>query len=133
MNIFFSEPARVLLLVTGCAVLWSLESVVPLYAFRDRRMTHVLPNIGLTVLLLLTNLVHRGDRGEVCRDSPGRSAVSRGAAAVGGRPRGNRRSRLLRLRGARVLLHKMPLAWRLLDHPGTKRLVDLLAMPFAGR
>jgi sterol desaturase/sphingolipid hydroxylase (fatty acid hydroxylase superfamily) len=57
MNTFFSEPARVLLLVTGCAVLWSLESVVPLYAFRDRRLAHVLPNIGLTVLLLLTNLV----------------------------------------------------------------------------
>jgi sterol desaturase/sphingolipid hydroxylase (fatty acid hydroxylase superfamily) len=56
MNTFFSEPARVLLLVIGCAVLWSLESVVPLYAFRDRRLAHVLPNIGLTVLLLLTNL-----------------------------------------------------------------------------
>jgi sterol desaturase/sphingolipid hydroxylase (fatty acid hydroxylase superfamily) len=45
---------RVLLLVAFCAVLWSLESVVPLYRFPDRRLR--MANAGLTVLLLLTNL-----------------------------------------------------------------------------
>ena len=47
---------NILLLVIGCAVLWSLESVMPLYRFGDRRLRRALPNIGLTVLLLLTNL-----------------------------------------------------------------------------
>lgn len=52
-----SEPVRVLLLVAGCAVLWSLESVLPLYRFGQPRLRRALPNVGLTVLLLVTNLV----------------------------------------------------------------------------
>jgi sterol desaturase/sphingolipid hydroxylase (fatty acid hydroxylase superfamily) len=57
VDFFFSASARVLLLLTGCAVLWSLESIIPLFCFGDRRLRRVLPNVGLTVLLLLTNLL----------------------------------------------------------------------------
>ncbi len=56
MNILFSDSSRVLLLIIGCAVLWSLESAIPLYQRGDGRLRRALPNIGLTVLLLLTNL-----------------------------------------------------------------------------
>ena len=48
---------RLLLLVIVCAVLWSIESVAPLYRFGEGRMRRALPNIGLTVLLVLTNLL----------------------------------------------------------------------------
>jgi len=54
---WFSEQTRLLALVMGCAVLWSLESVVPLYVYEKNRLRRALPNISLTVLLVLTNLV----------------------------------------------------------------------------
>ena len=54
---WFSEQTRLLALVTGCVVLWSLESVVPLYVYEKNRLRRALPNIALTVLLVLTNLV----------------------------------------------------------------------------
>ena len=114
MNIFFSEPARVLLLVIGCAVLWSLESVVPLYAFRDRGMTHLLPNIGLTVLLLVTNLILSFAAATTARfavthrvgllflaELPAWVNVLAGIAALD-----------FFAYVAHVLLHKTPLAWR---------------------
>lgn len=114
MNILLSEPSRVLLLVIGCAVLWSLESLLPLFRFRDRRLRRALPNIGLTVLLLLTNL-----------------ALSFAAAAVANFAISHRVGLLFLLELpvwanvlagiaaldffayiAHVLLHKTPLAWR---------------------
>jgi sterol desaturase/sphingolipid hydroxylase (fatty acid hydroxylase superfamily) len=57
MTLWISEQTRLLALVVGCAVLWSLESVVPLYVYEKNRLRRVLPNISLTVLLVLTNLV----------------------------------------------------------------------------
>src|SRR6185295_17437995 len=54
---WFSEQTRLLALVMGCAVFWSLESVVPLYIYEKNRLRRALPNILLTVLLVLTNLV----------------------------------------------------------------------------
>jgi len=54
---WFSEQTRLLALVMGCAVFWSLESVVPLYIYEMNRLRRALPNILLTVLLVLTNLV----------------------------------------------------------------------------
>lgn len=54
---WFSEQTRLLALVMGCAFLWSLESVVPLYVYEKNRLRRALPNITLTVLLVLTNLV----------------------------------------------------------------------------
>ena len=106
--------SRVLLLVIGCAVLWSLESVMPLYRFRERRLRRALPNVSLTVLLLLTNL-----------------ALSFAAASVAAFGVSHRVGLLFLVRlpawievligvaaldlfayVAHVLLHKTPLAWR---------------------
>jgi sterol desaturase/sphingolipid hydroxylase (fatty acid hydroxylase superfamily) len=114
MNIFFSEPVRVLLLIIGCAILWSLESIAPLYAFRDQRMKHVLPNVGLTVLLLLTNLalsfaaataasfaVTQRAGLLVLAELPAWVNVLAGIAALD-----------FFAYVAHVLLHKTPLAWR---------------------
>src|SRR5215212_6401382 len=42
-----------LILIVSCAILWSLESLLPLYTVRDRRR---LPNLALTAIVLLTNL-----------------------------------------------------------------------------
>jgi len=114
MNILFSDSSRVLLLIAGCAVLWSLESVIPLYRAGEGRLRRALPNVGLTALLLLTNL-----------------ALSFAAAGVAGFA-GSHRVGLLFLVQlpawanviagiaaldlftyvAHVLLHKSPFAWR---------------------
>ena len=37
-------------------VLMSVEAVVPLFRFRDRRLSRTLPNLALTIVALLTNL-----------------------------------------------------------------------------
>ena len=114
MNIVFSEPVRVALLVAGCAVLWSLESLIPLYRAGDGRLRRALPNVGLTVLLLLTNL-----------------ALSFLAAGVAGFAVAHRAGLLFLLQlpawmnaiagiaaldlfayAAHVLLHKSPFGWR---------------------
>jgi sterol desaturase/sphingolipid hydroxylase (fatty acid hydroxylase superfamily) len=47
----------ILLLVACCAFLWSLESVMPLYRYGGNRLHRASPNIALTVILILTNLV----------------------------------------------------------------------------
>src|SRR5215212_2592490 len=114
MNILFSDSSRVLLLIVGCAVLWSLESVIPLYRLGEGRVRRALPNVGLTVLLLLTNL-----------------ALSFVAAGVAGFAVSHRVGLLFLLQlpawanviagiaaldlftyVAHVLLHKTPVAWR---------------------
>jgi sterol desaturase/sphingolipid hydroxylase (fatty acid hydroxylase superfamily) len=114
MNIVFSEPARVALLIAGCAVLWSLESIIPLYRAGPGRLRRAWPNAALTVLLLLTNL-----------------ALSFLAAGAAGFATSHRAGLLLLLQlpawahaiagiaaldlfayVAHVLLHKTPLAWR---------------------
>jgi len=51
-----TDQMRLLLLVGGCGVLWSVESVVPLYRDRRSRLRHALPNVALTLILVLTNL-----------------------------------------------------------------------------
>jgi sterol desaturase/sphingolipid hydroxylase (fatty acid hydroxylase superfamily) len=114
MNILFSDSSRVLLLIVGCAVLWSLESAIPLYRGGEGRFRRALPNVGLTALLLLTNF-----------------ALSFVAAGVAAWVASHRVGLLLVLRlpafanviagiavldlfayVAHVLLHKMPFAWR---------------------
>ena len=56
MSTWFSDPVRLFVLVVGCGVLWSVESLVPLYQYQRRRLLRALPNIALAVLLVLTNL-----------------------------------------------------------------------------
>src|ERR1044072_3475818 len=51
-----SDQVRLALMVFLCGLLWSLESLVPLYQFRDSRVRHALPNVALTIILVLTNL-----------------------------------------------------------------------------
>jgi sterol desaturase/sphingolipid hydroxylase (fatty acid hydroxylase superfamily) len=96
--------------VIGCAALWSLESVMPLYRFPDRRLRRALPNIGLTALLVLTNLAlsfaAAGASGFAVADRvlprlPVWADVLAGIAALD-----------LFAYVAHVLLHRMPLGWR---------------------
>jgi len=56
MSFLLSGQSRLLALIIGCAVLWSVESLQPLYKYENDRLRRALPNIGLTVLLVLTNL-----------------------------------------------------------------------------
>src|SRR3954452_12382153 len=51
-----SDQSRLIALIAACAVLWTLESWVPLYPYEPRRLRRALPNIALTILLVLTNL-----------------------------------------------------------------------------
>ena len=93
---------RVLLLVIVCAGLWSLESVIPLYRFRDRRLRRALPNLGLTALLLLTNLaLSFAAAAATCVALAHTTHVLLGIAALD-----------FFAYVAHVLLHKTPLAWR---------------------
>lgn len=97
---------NVLLLVSVCAVLWSLESLVPLYRFRDRRLQRALPNLGLTLLLLLTNLALSFGTAWVASLAPSHRLpvwlhILLGVAALD-----------FCAYVAHVLLHKTPLAWR---------------------
>lgn len=56
MSLLLSDQSRVLALIIGAAVLWCVESQVPLYRYERHRLRRALPNIGFTVLLILTNL-----------------------------------------------------------------------------
>src|SRR5512138_1393587 len=53
---WLSEPVRLFLLITLCTLLWSLESLIPLYNYKYSRTRHAVPNVALTFALLLTNL-----------------------------------------------------------------------------
>lgn len=56
MQFWLSEQARLSALILLCALLWTLESVVPLYRYSRGRLPHVFPNVVLALLLVLTNL-----------------------------------------------------------------------------
>jgi sterol desaturase/sphingolipid hydroxylase (fatty acid hydroxylase superfamily) len=56
MHILISEPGRLLMLIAICTFLWTLESIIPLYRYKNNRLMHAIPNLVLTVVLLLTNL-----------------------------------------------------------------------------
>lgn len=51
-----TDQVRLALLVFLCGLLWSLESLVPLYQHRNSRVRHALTNVALTIILVLTNL-----------------------------------------------------------------------------
>jgi sterol desaturase/sphingolipid hydroxylase (fatty acid hydroxylase superfamily) len=57
MQDVFSEQSHLLILIFVCALLWSLESIIPLRKFANERFSQARPNIGLTVGLVLTNLL----------------------------------------------------------------------------
>lgn len=57
MHFLLSNPGRLCELVAFSALLWAVESIIPLYRDRSNRLGHAVPNLGLTVLLILTNLI----------------------------------------------------------------------------
>jgi sterol desaturase/sphingolipid hydroxylase (fatty acid hydroxylase superfamily) len=56
MPLWTSEQARLMALILACAILWCAESLIPLYRYKRHRLRRVLPNIGMTVILVATNL-----------------------------------------------------------------------------
>ena len=56
MSPLLSDQSRLLALIIGATILWSVESLRPLYAYDKHRLHRALPNIALTVLLVMTNL-----------------------------------------------------------------------------
>lgn len=56
MQFWLSEQARLSALILLCALLWTLESAVPLYRYGKNRLPRAAPNVILALLLVLTNL-----------------------------------------------------------------------------
>ena len=56
MQALLTDQARLVMLIGSCGLLWTLESIVPLYQFRSSRLRHALPNLALTLMLVVTNL-----------------------------------------------------------------------------
>src|SRR6187397_1260524 len=56
MRAVLTDQSRLLVLIGLCGLLWSLESFIPLYRYQNSRVRHALPNVALTLILVLTNL-----------------------------------------------------------------------------
>ena len=56
MHALLTDQTRLLVLIGLCGLLWSLESIAPLYRYQNGRVRHALPNVALAVILVLTNL-----------------------------------------------------------------------------
>lgn len=56
MHAVMTDQARLAILIGFCGLLWALESIIPLYRFRHSRVRHAMPNVALTLMLLITNL-----------------------------------------------------------------------------
>ena len=56
MQAVLTDQARLVMLIGLCGLLWALESVIPLYKFRNSRVRHAMPNVALTLMLVITNL-----------------------------------------------------------------------------
>lgn len=57
MQTLIDEQARLLILIAVGGLLWSAESLIPLYRNRKNRLSHAIPNVALTILLILTNML----------------------------------------------------------------------------
>ena len=56
MSFLPAAQVRLLVLIISTTVLWSVESLLPLYRYDKHRLRRALPNIAFTVLLVLINL-----------------------------------------------------------------------------
>src|SRR6185503_19808882 len=56
MEALLNDQARLAILIVSCGLLWALESIVPLYRFRYSRVRHAMPNVALTLMLVIKNL-----------------------------------------------------------------------------
>src|SRR5215216_950058 len=56
MQALLTDQARLVMLIVLCGLLWALELIIPLYRFRYSRVRHAMPNVALTLMLVITNL-----------------------------------------------------------------------------
>lgn len=56
MQIWIPDQLRLMTLIVACGLLWSLESMAPLYRGHPNRLRRSIPNLALTVLLVITNI-----------------------------------------------------------------------------
>ena len=56
MESVLTDQGRLVMLIALCSVLWALESIIPLYKFCNSRVRHAIPNVALTLMLVITNL-----------------------------------------------------------------------------
>ena len=56
-DFLLSDRGRLLELVAVCGALWAVESLIPLYRYPAGRLRHGFPNVALTALLIVTNVV----------------------------------------------------------------------------
>ena len=56
MDLWLSDRVRLLALLSFCALLWSAESLVPLFRYREGRLRRALPNLALALGLVMTNM-----------------------------------------------------------------------------
>ena len=56
MQVVLTDQARLVMLIAMCGLLWALETIIPLYRFRYSRVRHAMPNVALTLMLVITNL-----------------------------------------------------------------------------
>lgn len=55
MEVLLSDRFRLIALLSFCAALWSVESLIPLFRYREGRLRRAFPNLILTVGLVVTN------------------------------------------------------------------------------
>lgn len=56
MQVVLTDQGRLVILIGLCGLLWALESIIPLYRFGNSRVRHAMPNVALTLMLVLMNL-----------------------------------------------------------------------------
>jgi len=56
MQALLTDQGRLVVLIVLCGLLWAVESINPLYRFRYSRVRHAMPNLALTLMLVITNL-----------------------------------------------------------------------------
>jgi hypothetical protein len=48
MDVALTDQTRLVMLIGFCGLLWTLESIIPLYRFRNSRVRHALPKKRLS-------------------------------------------------------------------------------------
>ena len=114
MELWLSDRSRLAILLVACALLCSIEVLVPLFRYRAGRLRRAAPNLMLATGVVLTNLAFASITASVS------AIVTRHGAGLLGRT--HLPSWVLLILGvagldffayiAHVLLHKLPLGWR---------------------
>jgi sterol desaturase/sphingolipid hydroxylase (fatty acid hydroxylase superfamily) len=114
MDWWLTDRVRLAALLAVCALLSSIELIVPLFRFRPGRLRRAAPNLGLAAGVVLTNLALASITASVST-----SVTRRGIGLFGSSPLHPWLLALLGVAGldllayvAHLLLHKLPLGWR---------------------